>query len=86
MSFLFPENDLYVSLQQDILTEKIRRVKYTDSEIKQMFLVYLRARIFDKADALKNQFPSMELPVLPVKIINNLPEKTACKNWFRAMD
>ena len=77
MSFLFPEKDLYISLQQETLNEKIRRGKHTDPEIKQMFTAYLRARIFNKAEALRNQFPSLALPVLPVKIVDNLTENTA---------
>ena len=86
MSFLFPENGLYISLQQDILTEKKRRGKYAEAEIKQMFTAYLRARMFDKAYAIKKQFPLIELPALPVKIVDNLPEKTAGRAYGVSKD
>lgn len=86
MSFLFPENDLYVSLQQDIITEKIRRGKYTDPEIRQMFSAYLRARLFDKAYALEKEFPLAGLPVLPEKIADNLSEKDALRAYSVSRD
>jgi len=74
-TFLFPENDDYVLMQENLFLVKSERGIRLKSDIDDMYSAYLEARMFDKAAALKKRFPEMKLYSMPEKIISNNPPR-----------
>lgn len=70
-TFLIPEDENLVTIQENIFREKSARSTPPKSDIEDMYSAYLEARLFDKAAALKKQYPGTKFYSMPEKIISN---------------
>ena len=64
-TFHSPDNAALVKMQENVLEERVRRKKFFDHNIRDLIMIYLGTRSFDKAAALKNRFPEFKLPCVP---------------------
>jgi len=73
ITFLFPEYDSHVALQEKVFQEKVARRIYNEHDTKDMYKTYLGARMFGKATEIKQQFPDIKFFSMPEKIISDNP-------------
>ena len=76
VTFFFPDQDLYISLQENVLEEKILRNNQTKSDIERMHKTYVNARMFKKASVLRNKFPDAKFPYIPATILDKTGDDT----------
>ena len=77
-TFYFPEHADQVAMQENVFKEKSARNTCGKSDVRDMYKTYLGARMFDKASAIRKQFPDIKLYSMPEKIISDpLPSVTA---------
>lgn len=61
-----PDNETVSRQMAMILEEKAKRHKPEDEEVKQTFTALVEARLFESAEHLRQTFPDISLPKLPV--------------------
>lgn len=79
ITFLFPDWNTDVLLQEKVLKEKIHRRVYNDYDLEKMYETYLAARMFKKAIGIKNQFSKVQFPSMPETILSDNP--SGAKLW-----
>ena len=76
VTFFFPEQEIYISFQENVLGEKILRHKQTNPEIERMHKTYINTRMFEKASALRKQFPDAKFQYVPATVLDSTSGET----------
>lgn len=63
-----PDNETTPLQMKMILDEKAKRNTYTDEEVSQTFFALAEARMFEKAEQLRQTFQKVDLPKIPTMI------------------
>ncbi len=79
ITFYFPEYESHVLMQEKVFQEKVARHIQNDHDITDVFKAFIGARMFEKAAAIKKQFPAIKRFSMPEKIISDNP--TGAARW-----
>ena len=60
-----PDEERYAVRLESAFKEKVRRGKYSGDNIERMFNVFVMSGLFNKAIALRQEFPDQSLPEVP---------------------
>lgn len=75
ITFFFPEQDIYLGMQENVLEEKILRRKHINYDVERMHKIYIDSRKFNKASNIRKRFPDIKFLYVPDTIIESINGK-----------